>query len=145
GEAVRLLPVGDRPGFVKPVDERAIVERRLPLEEPAAHAEVPVGGRHDGFVLGEELGGEDFLDEAPVIDGVDEFGGQDGIVLDHGRSNVGTGSTTRSAKRCSYFLTAASSSARSFTTTSAPFWRSASPSPWRSMPMTSANPPARPD
>src|SRR4051794_35497272 len=116
GVAVAGLGVRQRAGLVEAVEERPGRAGGLPLLEVAAQADVPVGQREQRLGLREQVEFELALDDRPRLDLED-------VAPDHGR---------------------VSSSARSCTTTSAPWRRSSSAWPVRSTPTTQPKLPARP-
>ena len=105
GEAEGLLGMPDRPRFMKPIDERAVIESLTAFFNIAAHAQITVADRKERLgntkIIRAVLG----LDEFPFIDretvAIERVGSADRI--------VGTAAGHDAA-----------SSARSATTTSAP-------------------------
>src|SRR5262249_34560241 len=114
GVAVAGLGVRQLVGLVEAVEVRAREAERLALVEVAAQADVAVGECKDRLGLREHVEVQGLLGHGPGLDGVRGVG-------DHSRS-----------------------SARSSTTTSAPWALSSSAWPARSTPITWPNLPARP-
>ena len=92
GKAEGVFPVDNGPGFVKTVDEGAVLERRARLLEIAAHPQVAVADGENRLGLGEKTGVEGGLDDLPVVEGIDVLRRVQGLVTDHsGRSPWGSG------------------------------------------------------
>ena len=116
GVAVTRLGEGQRAGLVDAAQVRAWQAVRFAFVQVASQADVAVGESEDGLALCEDVEVERRLPHAPRLDGVGGMGDHDGPI----------------------------SSARSATTTSAPWEYSASAWPTRSTPTTRPNPPALP-
>src|SRR5262249_7207544 len=59
--------VGDRPGFIEPVNERGIFGIGPALLRASTHAQISVGEREHGFRLGQKFGVKRLLDDVPLV------------------------------------------------------------------------------
>src|SRR5262249_28634420 len=133
-ETIRFFSVDDWPGLIEPVDEGGIFSMGPAFLRASAHAEISVAERGHRFRLGQEFGVKRLVDHVPLVGRIITRWRPEAFMVEH---RAVSPETARSARQ-------PTSSLRSRTTTFAPCCLSASASPLRATPITSAKLPLRP-
>src|SRR5579884_1223633 len=85
-QSIRLFRIEDRPGFIKPIDEGAVLPDGPSFLEAPPHAEVAVAEREHRLALLEQTWHVLLLDDVPLVRWIDVRSGTEAWVMDHNPS-----------------------------------------------------------
>ena len=83
GETISFFAVDDRPRFIEPIDESAILGVGAAFFRAPAHAEISVAERRHRFQLGQEFRMKRFFDDVPLVGRIIMGGRPEAFMMQH--------------------------------------------------------------